>query len=457
MHSPHLLRIAACLTLMTSLACSGSDPEAREPEVLIIEDMSIIADDSTAPSPDMPVDMPTLTDMSKDMTQRVPDMSIVMGPVTRRPFEASEVEFIDVHMHCKSVMQGECVIDPEWRLVESDLRGAGALLSVEHWAVTIDGPILELPYDPLLFNEAYTTTVQNEARLVAFASLDCWHDTPFGQTWAQACKADAKRLVEQGASGFKDHIGKQWDSNGDLGSFVGGWNRANGFCDVTGSDSPNVDCARQPTVRYPIREDAWREVMRYITEELRVPVVTHAATYPEPGAESDKRCYDPRAQQAEGCGKVSRDNQLEFAQWARDNLSEDAFKRIIFAHLGFATEDDLIALLDTGATLDTAVTRTVLRAGCNGRAAFGRYPDQFVMGTDRRVGDERCLKSTYDAWMHAFKGSVSDTITFSTCTGPIEVSGMELGTAQTPGCAYDVPEGTLDKVLKLNFLALYPE
>ena len=412
------------------------------------KDMSVIEDASLDQKPDR-------SDMSGDMS---PDMSMVVGPVTRRPFEVDDVDFIDVHMHCDEVAQDQCVISESWRQVESQLNGAGVLLSLEHWTVTVpEGTIPQLPYLPSLLNEAYTSTVTKEPRLAAFASLDCWHKTPFGDNWAAICKADAKRLVDLGATGFKDHVGKQWDSNGDLGSFVGGWNRANGFCTVPeGSATPNVDCAKQSTVRYPIRESAWREVIRYITEDLKVPVVTHAATYAETTAESDKRCYDPRAKRAEGCGKVSRDNQLEFARWASQNLSKPAFKRIIFAHLGFSEGDELLNLLKTGATLDTAVTRTVARAGCNARAAIGAYPDQFVMGTDRRVS-QKCLLGSYQAWMHAFSGPVGQEKTFDTCFGKLDVLGMELGTPKVQGCQYDVPEGTLEKILKRNFLALYPQ
>ncbi|MEZ4222116.1 MAG: hypothetical protein R3B13_14370 [Polyangiaceae bacterium] len=379
-------------------------------------------------------------------------------PWVRPPAEWAQAAFIDAHMHCglsEAACSGQrCCDFSGFAGLAPAREGRAVLLSNEYWRVndSLFEPQFQDYFEGL--NDAYLATAATEPNAIAFVGLRCLYQEKLDDAWAAKCKAEAKNWVTQGALGFKDHIGKQFES-GDVeaGYFLGGWNRFNGFCQVMpGSSTPNSDCMQQPTVRYLALEPAWREVLRYILEELRVPIVSHAASYD--GAATT--CYDPTTSQVAPCAQVTREHQLLLAEWLGSHVPPEARRRFIVAHMGFMTKDaaGLTRMLDTGVSTDTARFEAFAVAGCAGRALVAAYPKQLVFGTDRRV-DQNCLPSSYDAFLHALQGPVGVSKSFTSCWGTSDTTGMQLADPKVPGCA-DVPPGVLDAVLKRNFLSLYP-
>lgn len=474
---------------------------------LVFMSCSTPAEDPLPTTSDADMPSPSSVDMSasveRDMTlvkadmQRVdpPDMSVASRPDMRAPLPSppprpsapftQDALFIDVHMHCGEIAGGRCVKSEAWELI-ADAGGRGVGASVEHWSVTISPELLEesgLEIDvPLIeMNEAYQASLSGDQDKTFFVSLECWHDTPFGPDWAEACKEDARHWIERGASGFKDHAGKHWDSSGDLGMFASGWSARNGLCEGESLS----DCATHPGVRYPVLEPAWREVIAYIVEELGAPVLTHATTW----YGADSVCYDPLRQTERACAEMSREHLLDFAGWARAEIDARSRRRIIIAHAGFmvpgekfiprdadteeeaatraAARDALWAQLDellsSGVSIDTAVTKDFGamtyqddgRGGCQMRELFARYPDQIVLGTDRLFDNANCLGPSYQIWEHLLTGPVTGlSERFDTCVGSFQVGGMDLDSPTLDGCP-TVEDGVVDKVLKLNFLSMY--
>ncbi len=374
--------------------------------------------------------------------------------------------WIDVHTHCGvtsacAEVEGCCSLD-SWQAVRERFGGEGAvLLSTEHYAVM--QRVGDLTGDEATLvenlNEIHADGVARDPSLMLFPSLECWYDTPFDDPgWVDACRADVDRWIAAGARGFKDHIGKQFDGSGrDVARWLGGWNRLNGFCDVSAdSVEPNRDCMAQPTVRYPALEGRWREVLRYILEDVRVPVLSHTISWG-----GDDPCFDPMTGTLAACPGVTRRHLLELARWAEANLSLSARRRLIVGHLGFllSSAEDLdrfVALLDTGVSTETAANLgTLAAAGCGARRLFARYGDQLMFGTDRQSGEGPCGLRTYEAWFHSLTARIGEERSFDTCTGLVRATGMELGSATAVGCEFDVPPDTLRGFLRDNFLSLY--
>lgn len=385
------------------------------------------------------------------------------------PASWAAADFIDVHTHCEVLTDcagGRCCDTSGWQLMQARFTGYPVLLSNEYWLINQD----LFPKEALDYFTGLNDTVKNTAALGSgsggsgsgggsapsvgwFAGLRCLYQRKLDAGWAEACKAEALGWARQGALGFKDHIGKQWEGGEvEAGYFIGGWNRFNGFCSVAaGSTTPNSSCVQQPSVRYLALEPAWREVVRYIVADLKLPIVSHASSWQ--GATTT--CYDPQLGRVDGCAAVTRRHQQALASWLATQVDEAARRRLVVAHLGFLTDDPagLAQLLDTGVSVDSSRLEAFAAAGCDGRSLFAAYPTQVLFGTDRRVS-QACLPESYSAWMHIFSGPANQQQTFDTCQGSITARGMQLGTPVVAGCP-DVSEGSLERVLKGNFLALY--
>ena len=387
-----------------------------------------------------------------------PDASIdgASVPSVAPPASWADADFIDVHTHCEAIVDcdGELCCDfSGWQALQSSHRGRAVMLANEYWAINAElvPPEIGEYFDGL--NDKYLNTALRHDEAITFIGLRCLYQEKLDDTWADKCKAEAREWISKGALGFKDHIGKQFQGDGQEGAyFLGGWNRFNGFCDVPpSSQTPNSDCMLQPTVRYLALEPAWREVLRYIVEELKVPVVSHASSWQ--GGKT--QCYDPEIGDIGLCPAITIRQQEQLGEWFAANVDASARRRLIFAHLGFLTEDleGLRRLLDTGVSLDTARFDNLTSVGCGIRDLVAAYPNQLVLGSDRRV-DQACLPGTYDAWLHILGGPADATQSFTACRGPVDALGAELGSPTVAGCA-DVPTGALDRVLKTNFLTLY--
>ncbi len=379
------------------------------------------------------------------------------GATPKPPADWANADFIDVHTHCgpsSNNCDGErCCDFSGWSTLQSTHQGRAVMLSNEYWRINEDIAPPEFKDHFVDLNDAYLRTAERESTAIAFAGLRCLYTEQVDDEWANKCKAEARSWVERGALGFKDHVGKQFES-GDLesGYFIGGWNRFNGFCDVPAtSTTPNSDCMQQPSVHYLTLEPAWREVVRYIIEELKVPIVSHASSYQK----ATTRCFDPEAGAVVSCAPLLIEQQIRLAEWLRDNTPPSATRRFVVAHTGFLTDDaaGLTRLLDTGVSTDTARFEAFADAGCAARALFAAYPKQIIFGTDRRV-DQTCLPTSYDAFLHVFTGAAGGSMSFDTCWGQTAVQGMQLRDPVVAGCP-DVPAGIVDRILRDNFLGLY--
>lgn len=471
------LAICMSLFLLLSIGCSrDGSPQPRETTLVVLSDQGGVDQKEERDMHTPPEDLGSAADLG---SQQLPSPNFTAFP--------SGTVFVDIHMHCGGVSEDKCGISDAWREIEK-AGGRSVALSVEHWAVTFGPEELEqiggvdvLGAYPTEINELYERSFSNEEHIRFFSSLDCWHDTPLEEGWEDACKEDARDWLKRGAIGFKDHAGKQWDSNGEAGMFVSGWNKLAGNCE---SDKLS-ECAREPTMRYPLLEPSWREVVRYITEELEAPIITHATTW----YAGDTECYDPISGETDYCAPVSRRHLLAFASWAKENLSEAARRRIIVAHAGFMipgekhlpresdseatrqqreeTRDLMLSqvetLLESGLSIDTAVFMDFAaftyqddgQGACDMRGIFGKYGDQIFFGTDRKLDNQSCLVGSYNAWNHLLTGSTTAIgPTFDTCLGPVQMRGFALEETSIEGCP-DVPQGTLQKILIDNFESLY--
>lgn len=466
MRSPSLslATVGATLTLAVAMACTGSDSADRA------------KNENNNSSP---------------------------APTVRRPSFPADTTFVDAHMHCGAIDESmaespRCAASTSWNSATPQ-GAAGIINSIEHWTVSLDPELLaslKQSGDALgrvdELNEIYGASAATDSSLAWFASLECWHDTPFGPGWAQACKDDAKRWVEAGASGFKDHTGKLWQggddpSLADSGVFAGAWSRRAGRCANTTGQTANRECAKSEEVLYPLLTDEWRDVVRYIVAELKAPILSHATTWY--GAEVE--CWDPLSGTLRYCPPMSRDHVLDFAGWAQTELDESARRRIIVGHSGFmipgekflprgsdtaeiAAErerqalellEQLESLLATGLSVDSAATKDFVAftyrqegtlGACTLRELFARYPDQFIFGTDRLVDNGACLLETYTLWRDLLEGDI-DSLgpERATCLGPISTYGLNIDEATIPQCAGTLPSDFGERFLRGNFLALY--
>ncbi|MCB9588023.1 MAG: hypothetical protein H6718_21635 [Polyangiaceae bacterium] len=375
----------------------------------------------------------------------------------RPPPDWASADFIDVHTHCELMSDcagARCCDTSGLASLEGLYSARAVLLSNEYWLINEDiYPAEAVNYFTGLNETARDTAAKEPEAVGFFAGLRCLYQRKVDESWAEACKAEARDWARQGAIGFKDHIGKQYETGeAEGGMFIGGWNRFNGFCVVPqGSLTPNSSCMQQSTVHYLALEPAWREVVRYIVAELRLPIVSHAASYQ--GATTT--CYDPELGAIDNCALVTRRHQQSLATWLSNEVDSAARRRFIVAHMGFLTGEPagLVALLDTGVSVDTSRLDAFAAAGCQARSLFAAYPQQILFGTDRRVS-QTCLPASYSAWMHILRGPADQAQSFDTCQGTIDARGLELGTPQVAGCP-DVPSDALTRVLKQNFLELY--
>lgn len=397
----------------------------------------------------------------------------------RAPAFATDLEFLDVHMHCGDARskQDACLLSQEWASIEGD-RGAGVIASLEHWTLNMTPEVLakfeqlepkHAPFDKN--NELYLRTAQAWGHVEFFASLECWHDTALGPGWADACKEDARAWVREGAIGFKDHIGRNADLEEDpvvsnAGVFSGGWSRKAGLCPAQMS---NKECMKQPEIAYPALREEWRSVLQYLVEDLQAPVLTHATTF----SKSPGECWDPLLQALSPCPEMSRRHALDLARWAQTHIDPRARRRIIMAHTGFMVPGaqieepeaeemlgQLRALLETGVSVDTAAIKDwaalVERDPCALRTLVAQFPDQFVFGTDLNVDRRACIQDTYRFWEDLLTGALDQTgPQRTTCVGEARTRGLALGQETVPGCDARVPSGTLARVLRGNFEAMY--
>lgn len=357
---------------------------------------------------------------------------------------------IDLHTHCPD--PAGC--DPT--SVEAALDGQLTVvgLSVSHFAIadTLGDPmpaeLADLPVEQ--GNAVHRDTGAQSPAIESFASLDCLRLVPVTDPdFVATCLDDADRLLAEGHLGFKDHAGKTFEGGDlDVGRWVGAFNRLAGFCDPGAVSAPNQACMTEPGATFPLALDPWRELVRGLVEEREVPLVTHAV----PWHGADDVCWseaDPEA----SCHDVAADALVDFAHWAEAELSPEARRRVVVAHLGFLQDDPdrLLAVLDAGLSVDLAQT-DFTAAGCDLRDLVARYPDQVVAGTDMELGLD-CIPNHWDAWSWALLGKAGKTRTFrNTCRGTLRVVGAAL--ADPDACGIEVPEGAARKVLHDNAAAL---
>ena len=486
-------------TLALILLVSACSPSPASENLDMSPDMS---------APDINTDIDTPPDMLEpllDMSISSPDSADSSETPTitaSRPVISPDTRFIDVHTHCGNAHPDDptqCNLSTIWNQLH-DVGAHAMILSTEHWALSLNEDILadlqnRIPgyMPPIENNEIYVKTGQQQPSVHAFVSLDCWHDTPYSEDWADACKEDAREWIEQGAYGFKDHAGKLWqsDSDGpdvaDAGILAGAFTRAAGLC---ASAQTNRECVNSQEVIYPVLTPAWREVIRYITEDLKAPVVTHSSTYY--GAEAE--CYDPLTTSTRLCGEMSREHLIDFTQWTEDNLSLSARRRVIIAHMAFAMPgekflprqedtpqqaaerqeyaDNMLAqlrtILDTGVSIETSTTKDFIAmtyrqqpgelGACVIRDLFASYPEQIMLGTDGILSRDYCLAGTYELWQDLIEGDVHTRgEQRSACIGDVATYGLALTKSTIPECAGMLPEDVVSNFLIDNFLHLYED
>ncbi len=334
---------------------------------------------------------------------------------------------IDLHTHC---FDADCSADS----VEASLGGQlqVAALGLEHYAVTevLGDPLPEEVPTVRGSNALHLEVADSSDAVHFFASLDCLHDTPASDPeWAARCLEDADAWIEAGAVGFKDHAGKTWDGSGlDLALWVGGYNRLAGWCEVSEDDpTPNRSCQAQESARMPMDQPEWRAMVQGLVEERGMPVVTHAV----PWRGADTQCG--RQGSVGPCFEQAADAVVDFAIWSEANLSEDARRRIVIAHLGFLDQDPrLEQILDAGLSVDLTQTALV-EQGCALRALVAAYPGQVVLGTDMDLGLS-CLPRHYEAWMWALLGDADVSERYpDTCRGTLRPVGAALSVSQACG------------------------
>lgn len=393
----------------------------------------------------------------------------------RLPGSLLAANWIDVHTHCDiqeivSCPSGKCCNVARWRPV-AQAGGAAVIASTEHFHIVKHNkdPLPDLikffPTDQI--NEIVEASVAKAPGLGFFISLDCWHADKLvgdGKAWAEACKRYVDQWVARGAIGFKDHIGKQFNNEGgtsDYARWLGGWNRFNGFCQPpAGTSAPNQTCMEKEGVRYPALEPAWREVIRYITEVKKLPILTHATSY----YTASERCWDPLAKtqdKVRSCAAANQEHLRSLATWLKDNLSAKARSRVIMAHLGFLQEAPALLeeVMKAGLSTEIAVGVAFLSGKtCQLRQLIAAYPKQIMFGTDINI-DRECSAINYQAWSHLLTGAWKQPKSFNICFAkqPVPIYGADLDQKTVTGCAADLPEGTLNDLLKENFLRLFDE
>jgi hypothetical protein len=427
---------------------------------------------------------------------------VIRTPRAQRPEFPDGIRFIDTHMHCGGVAGDDttrCGVGETWKGAATE-GAAGVILSIEHWTMSLPDEASEavreqggvLGYTDQQ-NEIYAATAAAEPSLAFFASLECWHDTPFGPDWEQACKDDARRWIEAGANGFKDHVGKQWQSANDgvavadAGVFAGAWSRRAGRCAQIAGDTPNRDCVQSEEVVYPLLTEEWREVVRYIVEDLGAPIISHSTTW----YGAAEQCWDPLSSSLRSCSDMSRDHLLDFLDWAQTGIEADARRRFVVAHGAFAvpgepfvprpdeTEaetaerlaaaqallEQLDQILSAGVSVESATSKDFMAltfrrepelGACAVRDLFARYPDQLMFGTDGLVDRGTCLASTYQAWEDLLTLGVNEqSPERDACFGRVQSYGLDLDTPIISECESEVPADALQRFLTRNFLALY--
>lgn len=356
-----------------------------------------------------------------------------------------EAELIDAHMHCDfealDCDGDECRCDTSGWLAAQSKFGSiyGAVLSLEHYAVEPSYAALGIDQA----NEIQERTIPDDDSLLMVPSLECWYDTPFGgQAWVDACKADVDAWIDRGAVGFKDHAGKQGTEAGDEARWVGAFNRLNGICETEG-DEPNAACmaAENDALVYPLMTSEWREVVRYIVEERRKPIFTHATIF---WTDTDQ-CFDPHAEvpAVSDCVEVLKAHLVAFGEWANGALSDDARRRVVLAHLGFLDVNELPDFLaEYGFSTDTSARLDSVGQGGAWADVIATHSDQVLFATDYKISEDCVGSDTYAAAMHLFGATATDTQTFDVCGVEAGVSGLDLDATQR------------NAVLRDNFLAV---
>lgn len=351
------------------------------------------------------------------------------------------VPWIDAHTHC--VMADEC---DAARVRDATGTGGALVASLEHYTINENFGVVDPRLAPFTVqNQTVAALAAENAEIDWLASLPCWHEVPASDAgWVEACKADVDAMLAAGAVGFKDHVGKQFDNEGDLdeGRFLGAYNRFAGNCPDAVS---NEACMQAAAAQYPMMQSSYREVVRYIVEEKEAVLLTHSGSY----FTAPEQCYFDG--EVEACPAVLVNAQQDFADWVARELSAEAAQRIIIAHFGFLQEDTdvLLALLDAGVSLDTAQGRFLFGLGCEGRATFAEFKDQWIFGTD--LFFEQSCKN-YDAWFHMFTGEADAEAVYETCGGEVVVRGMDLDNPNA--CGIEADPDTVEAILAGNLLRL---
>jgi hypothetical protein len=457
-----------CLVLGWGVACERPLPtEQIFPDNSTQEGQSIDATQPTERPPE-PRQQPTETSPEPSSPEKKTGLS-------RLPASLLKAKWIDVHTHCDakelvSCDTGQCCNIARWAPV-ANAGGGAVVLSTEHFHVikalgdALPEAIQKLDTENI--NEITSNSAKKAKALGFFISLDCWHNaklTGDGKQWAASCKADVDRWVAQGAIGFKDHIGKQFNNEGEGADFtrwLGSWNRFNGFCNVPqGTPNPNQACMGQQGARYPALEPAWREVIRYIIEVKKLPILTHATSY----YTASERCWDPLVSQNDkvrSCVDAGQAHLLSLAAWLKANVSAKARSRVIIGHLGFLQQNAIAleSVLKAGLSSEIAVGVGFLAGKtCELRQLLSQYPKQIMFGTDINI-DRECSIHNYSAWLHLLSGKWGNIKPFNICFAPqpAQIPGAELGTPQVTGCPYNVPPDLLPDLMKNNFLRLYQD
>ncbi len=357
----------------------------------------------------------------------------------------------DFHTHCAEAEP--CAAEDVESLQDGNMLVATA--SLEHYAIaaTLGDPI---PPGAELFdvqNETNRLTAERSDQVVFLASLDCLKDTPASDPgWLTACLADADQWLAAGAVGFKDHAGATFD-NGTLDTtrWAGAYNRLAGWCSPSpASTTPNRDCMTEPGARFPLMDAPWRDLVRELVEVRAVPLLTHAI----PWITSPEMCTSTGGG-LQPCHDVAKAAVFDFAAWAVANLTPQARRRIVLAHLGYF-QDDLVGLrvvLDAGLSVDLAQP-ILADTGCILRQFVADYPTQIVLGTDIRV-DSGCAENSYRAWCHGLMGPAGVQRSFAnTCRGTMETTGAGLGHPAAGACGIAVAADAGERVAWKNAIEI---
>lgn len=210
--------------------------------------------------------------------------------------------------------------------------------------------------------------------------------------------------------------------------------------------TPNLDCLIEPGARFPMMQPEYRQLVKEIVEVRGVPLLTHAVLW----TDGPEQCTSPLGGTA-SCHDVAAAALFDFADWAELNLSAEARRRIVVAHLGFFQTDltRLRYILDAGLTVD--LTQAILaNAGCVLREFVADYPTQVVLGTDTNLG-AGCSENTYQAWCHALVGPAGVAASFAgTCRGTLQTTGAGLGHPGSGACGITVPADAGERAVWRN-------